>query len=192
MVGLGLVLVFLIVVVVVVVVVVAVAVVVVVGVVMIVPKSTNVSLLLTMRSMDVIPTNDICKPMPGDDMMMMMTTTTTMMIMMRMVMVIVIMMIVTITIVMMMMMMMMMLMMILMTMVPIIVPTLTDFGMIFIITLDSPVTENTHSSSPAMNADVNAWVIDSVPFNTKLYVIYVDSPTPGANPNGRLPMIMMM
>ena len=43
-----------------------------------------------------------------------------------------------------------------------------------------------------MNADVNAWVIDSVPFNTKLYVIYVDSPTPGANPNGRLPMMMMM
>lgn len=40
---------------------------------------------------------------------------------------------------------------------------------------------------PAINADVNACVIDRVPLSTKLYVIYVDSPTPGANPNGKLP-----
>jgi len=123
--------------------------------------------------------------------------------------------------------------------IPMIVPTFTDFGIIFIIMFDTPVIENIHSNTPklvvvvvvilviivviivvviivvviivvidvvviivivivmivviviitvpAINADVNACVIDRVPLSTKLYVMYVDSPTPGASPNGKLP-----
>ena len=71
---------------------------------------------------------------------------------------------------------------------PTMVPTLTAWGMRFMTTDATPVTDSTSRTKPATKHDVKAcWRVKPSPPITRPYVRYADRPNPGPNPNGKLP-----